>query len=247
MKILTLNTWGGFAGSVLPDFFDAHRDIDVFLLQEVFSHATEKTVWDPREDANLFTTIGSRLPDHIGYFAPSVVHEWGLAAFVKKTVPVQKTGTTFVHRTMDSLVHRDGTSIGKNIQFLEIQREDGHLLTVVNFHGLWAGHGVGKGDTQDRLEQSKKVVDFMRSLSGDVVLAGDFNLNPETESLQMISRALGLRDLIREKGITSTRTSLYQKPGKFADYLFTSPQIEIKEFRVLPDEVSDHAALLLEI
>jgi endonuclease/exonuclease/phosphatase family metal-dependent hydrolase len=247
MKIVSLNTWGGLAGSVLPIFFETHRDIDVFLLQEVFSQATEKTVWDEREDANLFATIGSRLPDHTGYFAPSVVHEWGLAAFVKNTLPVQKTGSAFVHRTMDSLIDRDGASIGKNIQFIEIERENGTPLTIVNFHGLWAGHGVGKGDTPDRIEQSKKVVDFMRSLSGDVILGGDFNLNPETESLQMIPRDLGLRDLIKEYGIPSTRTSFYQKPGKFADYFFTSPHIPITHFRVLPDEVSDHAALFLEI
>ncbi|MDQ5919454.1 MAG: hypothetical protein QG668_181, partial [Patescibacteria group bacterium] len=159
----------------------------------------------------------------------------------------QEIGDVFVHKTMESLVDRDGSSIGKNLQFIKMHDQNGTPLTVLNFHGIWAGHGVGKGDTKERLEQSQKVVEFIASLSGHIILAGDFNLNPETESLQMIPRELGLRDLISEYAITSTRTSLYGKPGKFADYVFTSPDIKIKAFHVLPDEVSDHSALFLEV
>lgn len=56
-----------------------------------------------------------------------------------------------------------------------------------------------------------------------------------------------MRNLIREYGITSTRTSFYQKPEKHADYVFVSEGISVKAFTVLPDEVSDHAPLLLAI
>ena len=34
---------------------------------------------------------------------------------------------------------------------------------------------------------------------------------------------------------------------KYADYVFASNNIEIKNFKVLPDEVSDHRPLLVEI
>ncbi len=56
----------------------------------------------------------------------------------------------------------------------------------------------------------------------------------------------GLRNLIKEYGITSTRTSFYTKPEKFADYMLVSPGVEVKDFKVLPDEVSDHSPLYLE-
>ena len=55
-----------------------------------------------------------------------------------------------------------------------------------------------------------------------------------------------MRNLIAEFGITSTRSSLYTKPLRFADYMFVSNGIEVKDFKVLPDEVSDHLALYLE-
>jgi endonuclease/exonuclease/phosphatase family metal-dependent hydrolase len=55
----------------------------------------------------------------------------------------------------------------------------------------------------------------------------------------------GMRNLIREYKITSTRTSFYPKTEKFADYFFVSPEVQVNDFQVLPDEVSDHAPLLL--
>jgi len=57
----------------------------------------------------------------------------------------------------------------------------------------------------------------------------------------------GLRNLIKEYSIKNTRTSHYSKEGKYADYALVSPEISVLDFRVLPDEVSDHAALYLEI
>lgn len=73
---------------------------------------------------------------------------------------------------------------------------------------------------------------------------GDFNLLPESESLKKFEE-FGLRNLIKEYGITSTRSSLYQKEEKYADYAFVSKDIEVQEFAVLPDEVSDHLPLSL--
>jgi len=77
---------------------------------------------------------------------------------------------------------------------------------------------------------------------------GDFNLLPETESLRIIEN--GMENLVKDYNVQSTRTSLYTRheiSGKFADYIFLSPSIKVKDFKVLPDEVSDHTALFLEI
>ena len=63
----------------------------------------------------------------------------------------------------------------------------------------------------------------------------------------MIKENLDLRDLVQEFNISSTRTSYYTKEPKFADYIFISKNIDLKDFKVLPDEVSDHAPLYLEI
>ncbi len=243
MKLITLNTWCGLAGDALIDFFRRNADVDIFALQEVVQNATDKTLWNEKERSELFREIQDALPDHRGYFAPSVFGEWGLASFVKKSIRVTEAGDIFVHKSKDSFVEKDATSIGRNLQFLKTSLPDGAPLTIVNFHGLWTGQG--KSDTEDRITQSRRVIDYIRTLSGEVVLCGDFNLRPDTESIKMFER-IGLQNLVSIHGITSTRTSLYTKPEKFADYIFTSPVVRVRDFRVLPDEVSDHAALFLE-
>jgi hypothetical protein len=242
MKLITLNIWGGIAGDILIDFFKKYSDIDFFLLQEVHNNATEKTSLFEGQKIEAFKEISEVLPDHVGYFAPALFGEWGLATFVKKGIDVSEVNDVFVHRKKDSMVGRDGTTIGKNMQYIHFNRDD-KKYTLLNLHGLW--NGKGKTDTEDRLKQSEKVQDFIDNyVDASMVLAGDFNLKPDTKSLELLEK--GKRNLIKEYGIKSTRTSYYKKPEKFADYVLVSPEIEVKHFEVLPDEVSDHSALLLE-
>ena len=76
------------------------------------------------------------------------------------------------------------------------------------------------------------------------ILCGDFNLLPNTESLAILSE--DMKNLVKDFDITSTRSKLYTKPEKFADYILVSPDVSVKKFTVMQDEVSDHLPLLLE-
>jgi hypothetical protein len=59
---------------------------------------------------------------------------------------------------------------------------------------------------------------------------------------------LGLTDLITTRGFTDTRTSLYKKTPRFADYMLISANVPIRHFDVVKEpEVSDHCALVLDI
>lgn len=131
----------------------------------------------------------------------------------------------------------------KNIQYIKLNINDKYI-SILNFHGLWTGKG--KDDTEDRINQSQNIIDFIKTLNGEVVLCGDFNLLPETKSIKIIENS-GLRNLIKEYSIQSTRTSYYTKPIKFADYTFVSKGVEVKSFEIMPDEVSDHSAMKLVI
>ena len=77
-------------------------------------------------------------------------------------------------------------------------------------------------------------------------MAGDFNLMPDTESISILEN-MSVRNLIKDYGITNTRTSYYTKSAdKFADYTFVTEGIEVSDFKVLLDEISDHAATYLD-
>jgi len=254
MKIICLNIWGGRAGKEkLLAFFEAHRDTaDVFCLQEVWADRYEsfegvlaggRPIDHSLIMTHAFQEIGEALPEHEAYFAPSFYESYGLCMFVRKGIPVTETGDVFVHKERGHVPEGDIGLHARNLQYVTLER-GGARLTVMNFHGLW--NGKGKGDCEERLEQSDRIIEFARSRAEPFILCGDFNLTPDTESLRKFENA-GLRNLIKEYGITSTRTSLYDKPLGYADYAFVSAGIEVQDFKVLPDEVSDHAPLSIAI
>lgn len=243
MKIVTLNIWSGIVGGGLLNFFKENQNIDVFCLQEVMNNGTEWTAWDDRQNRNVLEEIRGVLINHNYYFRPAEQKdEWGLAMFVKKEIFVEMEGEIFVHLHKESMEEKNALTVGKNLQWIKIERIN---LTIYNFHGLW--NGKGKTDTEDRVNQSKKIIDTIKKFDTEVVLCGDFNLLPETQSLTMIEKELEFRNLIKEYGVKSTRTSYYTKESKFADYILVSKGIKVKDFKVLPDEVSDHSPVYIEI
>lgn len=243
MKLISLNAWGGQVSEIL-DFFKKYQDIDIFLLQEIFHNGTERTIFNKKERKDLFSEISELLPDHRGYFAPSIGTEWGLAIFIKKSISVLEQGDSFVYLNSDSMMGQDSETVGRNLQFINIVLNS-KRLNILNFHGLWSSQG--KLDSPERLDQSEEIVRFIKKLTGGIILAGDFNLHPDTQSLSIIENKLVLKNLVKEYNIESTRTSLYKKPEKFADYVLCSSGVVVKDFLALSEEVSDHKALLLEI
>ncbi len=243
MKLISLNTWGGRAGEGFIDFFKKAFDIDIFILQEIYNNASEISAWNNNVKRELLKELKELLPDYNAYYAANIFNELGLAVFVKKNLVVEETKDVFVFRSNDSLIGKNGTTIGRNIQYLKIN--DGNKkFNLFNFHGLW--NGKDKKDSEDRINQSKKIIKFIKNRNEEIIFGGDFNLLPDTESLKMIENELNLKNLILEHKINSTRTSFYKKPERYADYIFVSKGIKVNEFKVLQDEISDHSPLYLD-
>jgi endonuclease/exonuclease/phosphatase family metal-dependent hydrolase len=252
MKLICLNTWGGRAGAArLLAFLDAHRDADFLCLQEVWSapyeHLNGATAGaDVIDHAEIMVygkqEIGSLLGGHKAFFHPHHLNDYGLMTLVSKTFGVVDSGDVFVHRERGYVPDGNLGLHARNLQYVTVEGPLGPF-SVMNFHGLW--NGRGKGDSDERIEQSRNILKFLAGRPEPLILCGDFNLLPDTESLRMIEAA-GLRNLVAEFGVRSTRTSLYTRSEPFADYVFVSEGIDVRDFRVLPDEVSDHAPLILE-
>lgn len=241
MKLITLNTWGGRVKEPFIKFIQDNQDVDIFCFQEVYDQAKEIMATEyPGDMFDQFTDLKALLPSHVGYFRPILRGVYGIAMFVKKDIAVLQEGELLIHASASEAV-TDGHH-SRNLQWALLSL-DGQNIMVMNVHGLW--NGKGKTDTTERIAQSEKIKSFTDAVPEPKILCGDFNLNPDTESVAILEK--GMRNLVKEYGVTSTRTSLYEKPGKFADYIFVSPDVEVKDFKVLPDEVSDHSALQLDI
>ena len=251
MKLLSLNTWAGKEFDKLIKFIsDKSQEIDVFCFQEVFHTLTENKIVNEHYRANLFSELSKILPDHKGYFAPAREGHgfnspigfqiaWGLAMFVKRSIEIKETGEVFIRGYKNSK-GSDNTTVPRNLQYLLFSNK-GKEYTIAHFHGLW--NGKGKTDTDERLEQSRKIKNFTNEKE-KLVLCGDFNLLPDTKSLEMLEE--NLINLIKTHKIKSTRSKLYAKLDKFTDYTLVSKDIKVEKFEVPEVEISDHLPMILD-
>lgn len=239
MRLVCLNVWRGKLLDQLIAFAERESPAtDVFCFQEMVS-----SVRSGSAESDVFSALRKILPDFSGYFEPAEDYpdgtQMGLAMFVRKRDAVEREGDFFVYRTRDALVGDDGRTLGKNIQFAELA-DAGKEFTVMNFHGLWSG--ADRNDSSERIAESKNVKKFMDGFSESKIVCGDFNLTLGTESLGIIDA--GMRNLIKEYGITSTRPEkFFPYPDKYCDYILVDRDVKVADFKVLADEVSDHLPL----
>ncbi|MEX2368779.1 MAG: endonuclease/exonuclease/phosphatase family protein [Candidatus Paceibacterota bacterium] len=244
MKLITLNVWGGLKERELAKFFQKKKgEVDIFCLQEVNHDSANKNINYPDDNFNFFSEISDILSEFSGYFRPSIEDHYGLATFVHEDISVLSEDDIFVRGDHGDIYDFEkGKDHARNIQHLQIKK-DGNGLVVHNFHGMWAPKG--KIDTPERLRQAQNVKEHLSSINAPQIIAGDFNSRPDTESMKIIEDD-GLRNLVKEYGVTDTRTKFYEKEERFADYILVSDGIQVNDFKVLPDEVSDHAPLYLD-
>lgn len=263
MRIVWLNAWGGAVFDRLAEWLP-RCGADVVCLQEVTS-TPGLGGWTHFEDgertlpqrANLFEDAHTLLPDHQGVFltsdsgpvtdAEGTEHrqDFGVATFVHQRIPIVGQRAEFVHGSF--VDHRrwaiaDRPRIAHAVRLVD-RATDRHL-TVAHLHGL--RDPTGKGDTPARRLQAHRLADLVDSVRapGDLtVVGGDLNLLPDSETFTILGE-LGLVDLV---GASDTRTSLYPKPLRHANYLLVSDPDAVLRFRIpATPEVSDHRPLILD-
>ena len=266
LRIVSLNAWGGRVYAPLMRYL-VDVEADVICLQEVVRTPATASDWLVYRDqdvelpqrANLFDEIRASLPSHDAFFCPTargtlfdgneeIPSEFGLATFVRRTLAVIGQASDFVHGEFSP----DGWGPHPRARNAHCVRlfsyEDGFPVTIVQMHGL--RDLSGKGDTPARERQTEALIEVILNLwrgNERLVVCGDFNVLPESGMFGALAD-LGLSDLVTSRGHTDTRTSYYEKPGRFADYMLVTPDVEVVGFDVVAQpEVSDHRALLLEM
>ena len=121
-------------------------------------------------------------------------------------------------------------------------------ISVTHMHGLRDLNG--KMDTPERAQQAQRLLELSNQVSAPedlVIVCGDFNVEPESETLRMLANA-GFTELVTGGGFSDTRTSHYKKPGKFADYMLINDADSVQKFDVIYNpEISDHCPLVLTL
>lgn len=245
MKLITLNIWGGIVYEPLIAFLRKHaKRVDIFCLQEVFNNPPDvpSKVQTKNPKLSIYSDIRTILSQFDSYLHPTQDNEESLAMFIRKSIPIDKIDEVFVYRWKNAMENNDPSTYGINVEYLQFH-QDGKKYTIGNLHGHWTPSY--KGDNPARLEQAQNIRKFLDDIEGARILCGDFNLDPDTESMRTLET--GMRNLIKEHGITSTRTHYYStQRSTFADYVLVSPEVEVDDFLVLQEIVSDHLPLYLD-
>lgn len=259
-----MNAWGGALADELVGWLP-RSGAHVVCLQEV-TRTPGITGWTRFDDgerslpqrADLFDDVRRALARYQAIFVSSdsgPVHDesgarhrqdFGLATLVDEDLPVVGVDSTFVHRRFADYAEwtvadrpRIALAVGT------VDRAEGRPVWVVQLHGL--RDPAGKADTPARRRQAERLAELVGRIRepGDlVVVCGDLNLLPDSETFDVLA-GIGLTDLV---GTADTRTSHYGKPVRHASYLLVSDVAAVKSFEVLAEpEVSDHRALVLDI
>lgn len=264
MRIVSLNAWGGAEFDSLADWLP-QCGAEVVCLQEV-TRIPGLGGWTRFADgerslpqrANLFDDVRRLLPRHQGTFITSEAgpvqdadgcahrQDFGIAMFIGESVPLISTGSSFVHGSFADHVEWPKTDRPRVAQAVRlVDRASGRTVLVTHLHGLRGPNG--KMDTRDRAAQAVRLAELvtrMRESNDLVVVAGDLNLLPDSETFEVLE-AIDLVDLV---GYRDTRTSLYSKAVRHANYLLISEKDSVQGFDTpASPEVSDHRPLILDL
>ena len=263
---MCLNGWGGKLQEALLPFL-ARVAPDVLCLQEVVHTPASNQEWLTYCDgdhvlpqrANFFHEVARVLPEHVAVFCPaaqgvlwdeseSVPSQWGLATFVHRDFPIIGQVQGFVHKDYAPAGYGDHPRSRSAHGVRLFDYREGRTVSVTHMHGLRDLRG--KIDTPERAVQARRLLGLSRAVSDESdlsVICGDFNVEPDSESLQLLADA-GYSEMVTGRGFDGTRTSHYKKAGKFADYMFINNESAVRGFDVVLDpEVSDHCPLVLQL
>ena len=248
MTLLSLATWGCRIKEPIFEYIRKNSEsTDIFCFQEILKGGTGKT--ERGETKSAYEDIAKLLPNYVGYFSEygeggyfsesskNLDFKYGIACFVRTNLKQSFAETVRLfepERKWNDYSGRFAAGVA-----LAIQVEN---YAVINVHGLW--QGSIKTDTEAKIEQSKKVLTLAQKTEGQKIICGDFNLLPDTKSIKMLGDKY--KNLIKEYGIKNTRSSLYPKEIRYADYAFTDKDITVNDFSVPDLNVSDHLPLVLD-
>lgn len=229
MKMMFLNIAHGMTGKIIEDFVGKEMDkIDMFCLEEADEEIRNKI----RKMSN-----GKFTENHEDKNVELGKNRFYLTTLVRKKWKLMHSET----------IGKTDRDIGMGlICWINVNDE---LLRVVNVHGVPLPGD--KLDNEARLKQSKKIIDRLESENGPVIIGGDFNLEPLTESVEMFEKN-GYKNLIKDNKVKTTRNRLAwerfpDNPQYYADYVFINDKVKLKKFEVIENEVSDHLPLVIEI
>jgi endonuclease/exonuclease/phosphatase family metal-dependent hydrolase len=239
MKLIQANIWGGRINGRLLDFIKDEKP-DILCLQEVISYSPGKSIlFTPLEEiqevSNLNNvTFGAKIS--FNYMQGQA--KFGNAILTHYEVLEKNVEFTNLEFTDNFTPEKHDYNV-RNLVHVKLKSDTG-VLHVLTHHGHHVHHHKdGNDETQRQMQQ---IADYIQNCDGPVILTGDFNLSPNSKSLEVFK---DLINLPMEYNLKTTRNILTNKK-EVCDYIFVSKDVSVKSFVASENVVSDHQALILK-
>ncbi len=239
----------------MPQIIDfvKQNEIDICQFQEVSGGSISADGTDNfrvlREEIGLkgeiIKTINQKDPD--GYFANATLFRKDFRLIDKKVVWLQDFNPDYkMEKGMSSKA--DYSKAPRAALCLSLQIGD-KIIHFINAHltRTWDPY-----DSPQKLAESLKLIDFMQTLDGDLILSGDFNVVANTQIVrnfeqfgENLTKKFGIENTLNPKEHYLGEKVLENKLA--VDFIFTSPSITVQNFHLLTHPtLSDHYGLFLE-
>lgn len=259
MKLLNIN---------ISDKFDRTKQIgillkkinpDIITFQEVLRHVDDSVFSEYKIESKIKTILANTYP--YMFFGPlwmSDSHneygkviknyggnvEQGNLIFSKHVI--KKSENLFFHKDYMKINDWTKWEIDDHPRAIinsEISIKD-KLLQIINVHGIWTKDK--KGDKRT-IKQCRFIVESALKKNIPTIITGDFNLFPETESIQIINKHF--TNLIDKFKIKTTRPDFKDNidvGNNVVDYIFVNSKIKVNDFKIINTDISDHFPLYLD-
>lgn len=191
------------------------------------------------------------------YYSPSFAErtQYGLVdngSLIISTLPFESTKTIFIEfyyrrRGMGTNSDKytkqnikDFLNTPRNLQWADITVGKS-TVSVFNLHGIWGTDGK---DNPRRLKMGEKIIEEIKKKE-NVILAGDFNMQPETQTIHRIEKYV--KNVFKDK-LKSTfnmkRKTNPELASAAVDMVFASDSLKIIDRYCPKVDVSDHLPLV---
>lgn len=253
LKVVNLNLWlGGLIWEPLVAWCQ-NQQADIYLFQEVYSSADQTLVAPFRS----YQLLGEKLGLPHGYFAPAFEEDVGGLKIpqgnaVLSRFPLVAPVVSFydIPYGPRSTERAQFAHIPRNLVQVAAELPTGQQLQLLNTQGIWGEDGF---DTPRRLAMGRQIAAAAAAAktSGPVLLSGDFNVSPNTQTIAQIEAELTnvfageLKTTFNHR-----RKDLVKYPGyatAVVDMCFVSPDITVVSHHCPEVDVSDHLPLVVEL
>lgn len=251
VKVLQLNIEAGSQYEKLVEYLK-NEDFDIVHLQEVCGGRMSRSVPD------IFTSLKNELGVEgelaMSMHAPQdTTTYFGNATFYKKELKLLKKEIFWIHPFREvGDMDTDDFDFLRSLPRTCLSLQFDFSGTKYWFHNTHLAWGPTQEDEPHKIEQGKKLINYVSSQTPPFLLSGDFNVWKDSVVVRGLEE-MSVNHATNASIINTLNPRLHRAknlfpPGLAVDFLFTSKDVTSENFSLVDSpDVSDHFGLKIDI